>query len=93
MYNSCTLFRNGNVGLAVIQERYNSKRKIRWWGPIDPWIAGDIWKNPEFGLFLIKNSGEANEKGVFPTIQLRKLMWRLRMKPLRKEFWEEGDFD
>ena len=92
-YNYCTLFRNGNVGLAVIQEHYSKDKKARWWGPVEPWISGELWRHKDFGKFLIDNSGEPNEKGVFPTIQLRKLMWRLRMKPLRKEFWEEGDFD
>ena len=93
IYNSCTLFRNGNVGLSVIREHFDKIKKVRWWGPIEPWIAGDIWKHPEFGKYMIRNAGEPNDKGVYPTITLRKLMWRLRMKPLRREPWESKEFD
>lgn len=93
LYNSCTLFKIDDIGLAVVQEHYNLERKTRWWGPIAPWIAGDIWKNVEFKKYLKENGGKPDENGIYPTIQLRKLMWKLRMKPLQKEFWEMEIFN
>ena len=93
LYNACTLFRNGNIGIAIIQEHYDPNRKVKWWGPIKPWIAYDIWRNPNFGKYMINHASEPNEKGIYPTIQLRQLMWKLRMKPLKKEFWEENIYD
>ena len=88
-YNRCTLFKDGELGLAVIQERFDEKRKTRWWGSIEPWIAGDIYLNSDFQEFFEENAAPANERGLYPTFTLRKIMWALRMKPLRKEYWEE----
>ena len=89
MYNRCTLFRDGDIGLAVIQEHYNKKTKARWWGTVEPWLAGDIYLNECFDKVFHELAGNADENGLYPTIPVRKLMWKLRMKPLRKEFWEE----
>lgn len=88
LYNKCTLFQNGSYGLAVIQEHFNEITKARWWGTIEPWIAGDIYLNPGFSDYFEEHAAEADENGLFPTVQLRKIMWALRMKPLKKEYWE-----
>lgn len=89
LYNSCTLFRIGTKGLAVIQERFNKKTKARQWSFVEPWIAGDIFLNPSFAEYFTKHAGEATSDGLYPTVRLRKIMWDLRMKPLRKEYWED----
>ena len=90
-YNRCTVFksRDGSVGLAVIQEKFDKRKKIHWWGPIEPWIAGDIFLNPGFEMYFIDHAKPRDENGLYPTVELRKIMWALRMKPLRKECWEE----
>ena len=93
MYNRCTLFRIEDRGLAVIQEHYNKYTKARWWGSIEPWIAGEICMNVNFAEFLEKHAEKPDENGLYPTIPIRKLMWRLRMKPLRKAYWENYIFD
>lgn len=88
-YNQCTLFRSGPVGLAVIQEKFNKRTKARYWSSVEPWIAGDIFLNERFETYFTEHAGEPDEKGLYPTVTLRKLMWALRMKPLKKEEWEE----
>ena len=88
-YNLCTLFRNGKKGLAVVQERYNEKTKARWWSSIDPWLAGELFLQPDFPDIFEKYAEEASDNGLYPTVTVRKLMWALRVKPLRKEYWEE----
>lgn len=90
LFNRCTLFRKGNRGLAVIQERYNSKTKARWWGTIDPWLAADIYMSDSFNDYFEKNADVCDLNGLFPVVTLRKIMWALRMKPLRKEKWEDA---
>ena len=35
VYNKCTLFRIGDNGLAVIQQRFNAETKSTWWGEVD----------------------------------------------------------
>lgn len=89
LYDKCTLFRKGDVGFAVVQERFNKIKKARWYGPIEPWIAGDIYLNERFEECFKKYAGKVDEAGLYPTIPLRKVMWELRMKPLKKELWEE----
>lgn len=88
VYTYCTLYRRGNVGLSVVQQRFNPKLKVSWWGAIDPWLIDDIGKNPLFESYFIEKSGKS-EDGIFPTVNLRKIMWALKMKPLKKEPWEQ----
>lgn len=94
-YSCCTLIQNGSKGLAIIQERFNERTKKRWWGPVDPWLAGDIYSNPNFKEYFDDHAGKINGRGLYPTISVRKIMWALRMKPLPPELWEKygGDYD
>lgn len=90
LYNKCTLFvmrEFDGYGLAVIQQRFNYEEKDTWWGPIDPWLTSDISNTSTFRDFFIRKAGIA-ENGIYPTIELRKLMYALGMKPLVKEYWE-----
>lgn len=89
LFNSCTLFRSGEKGLAVIQQRFNSDLKISWWGPIDPWLVDDIFGLPEFEKYLAKYADYPDD-GIFPVVEIRKLMYALGMKPMKKQFWETG---
>jgi hypothetical protein len=36
VYNTCTLFKIGDDGLAVIQQRYDERTKHTYWTEIDP---------------------------------------------------------
>lgn len=89
-YNQCTLFQSkgGAVGLAVIQEKYDKKTKARWWSSIEPWLAGDIYLNKGFEMYFIDHARSSDENGLYPTYTVRQVMWALRMKPLKKEYWE-----
>ena len=93
LYNRCTLYtgedNNWNeIGIAVVQMRFNDASKAFWWGSIDPRIAYDICQQETFGEFFYENAAEPDENGLYPTFTIRQIMWALRMKPLRKEYWE-----
>lgn len=88
-YNQCTLFQTDGRGIAVIQERFNEKTKSKWWGSVDPWLAGDIYFHEEFADFFEEHATEPDENGLYPTFPVRSIMWMLRMKPLKKQYWEE----
>jgi len=88
LYNRCTLFRDGNVGLAVIQQQFNARSKHTWWDCIDPWLANDIYLNPRYSRFFRDHAGVSDENGCYPTVTVRQIMRALGMSPLRKEFWE-----
>lgn len=88
LYNRCTLYLEGKCGLAVIQERFDLERKHRYWSEIDPWLSFDVYLSPRFHTKFKEYAKEAKDN-LYPTITVRKLMWQLRMKPLKKEFWEE----
>lgn len=88
LYSFCTLYLHNEKGLAVVQERYDARNKHRWYGPVDPWLANDIYLADGFRDYFLKHAGECKD-GLYPSISVRKLMWALRMKPLKKAIWEE----
>lgn len=87
VYNRCTLFKIGNKGLAIIQQRFNPDIKTTWWSEIDPWLTNDIYLHPNFKGFFDERSGECAE-GLYPTVTIRQIMWALKMKPIKRERWE-----
>lgn len=87
VYNRCTLFKENGVGLAVIQQRYDSGTKKTWWGEVDPWLANDIYIHLKFQTFFNQRARES-VNGLYPTVSVRQIMWALKMKPLPKERWE-----
>lgn len=87
VYNKCTLFKIGDRGLAVIQQKYNPVSKNTWWTRVDPWIANAIYIHPKFYEYFNERAGECRD-GLYPTVTVRQLMWSLKMKPLKRERWE-----
>lgn len=86
VYNSCTLFKLGNKGLAVIQQRSNEE-KTTWWGEVDPWLTDDLYLHPRFKEYFDERS-DAPKDGLYPTVTIRQIMWALKMKPLPRQRWE-----
>lgn len=87
VYTKCTLFKDGPIGLAVIQQRHSKATKHTWWGELDPGLANDIFLHPRFHSFFVERAGKPNH-GLYPTVSIRQLMWALKMKPLKRERWE-----
>lgn len=87
VYNRCTLFHINNMGLAIIQQRYDKKTKTIQWGPIDPWLNDVIYLHPDFKKYFDERSGTCKD-GLYPTVTIRQIMWALKIKPLPKERWE-----
>jgi hypothetical protein len=87
LYNSCTLFRIDNKGLAVIQQRFNSEEKRTWWTEVDSWLTDAIYLHSGFKAYFDERAG-ASTDGLYPTVTVRQIMWALKMKPIPKERWE-----
>lgn len=87
VYSQCTLFQIGDLGLAVIQQRYDPTTKRTWWTEIDPWLTDDLYLHPKFRTFFKDRAGEATD-GLYPTVTIRQIMWALKMKPIQRERWE-----
>lgn len=87
VYDRCTLFKTDNRGLAVIQQRFDSKNKHTWWGEVDPWLTDDLYLHPKFKEFFDKRAGERID-GLYPTVTVRQIMWALKMKPIPRQRWE-----
>jgi len=87
VYNKCTLFKIGNKGLAVIQQRFDKKKKITWWSELDPWLTDDLYLHPNFKAYFDERAGEP-VNGLYPTVTIRQMMWALKMKPIKRERWE-----
>lgn len=86
-YNRCTLFRIGDKGLAIIQQRFDTKTKHTWWSEIDPWLPNDLYLHPGFKKFFDERAGVCTD-GLYPTVTIRQIMWALKIKPLARARWE-----
>lgn len=87
VYNRCTLYTYGPIGLAVIQQRYDEKTKCTYWTELDEWLPNPIYANPKFKEYLLER-GREPENGLYPTVTVRQIMWALKMKPIKRERWE-----
>lgn len=87
VYKYCTLFKIGNKGLAIIQQRFDEHTKSTWWTELDPWLTDDLYLHPKFKSFFDERSGTCTD-GLYPTVTIRQIMWALKMKPLPRERWE-----
>lgn len=87
IYTRCTLYKIGQKGLAVIQQRYISDSKSTYWSEIEPWLVDYLYLNPKFKKFFDERAGECVE-GLYLTVSIRQIMWGLRVKPLKRERWE-----
>lgn len=87
VYNSCTLYQENNIGLAVIQQRYDEKTKHTYWTEIDPWLTDLLYLHPKFKEYFEERSGGCTD-GLYPTVTIRQIMWSLRIKPIPRERWE-----
>lgn len=88
VYYYCTLYKIGEKGLAVIQQRFDECDKTTKWGAIDPWIQDELYLHPKFKKFFDERAGLPDQKGLYPTVTLRQIMWALRMKPIPRKQWE-----
>ena len=91
LYNRCTLFKNEEKGLAIVQERFNRRTKTHWWSSVDPWLAGELYFHPDFQNYFDSHAKAPDEYGLYPTVTIRKIMWALRIKPLQKQYWEDKE--
>ncbi|GHV42288.1 hypothetical protein FACS189490_10940 [Clostridia bacterium] len=87
VYSSCTLFKIGDNGLSVIQQRFDEATKSTWWSELDPWLTDCLYLHAGFKDYFDRRSGRC-VNGLYPTVTVRKMMWALRMKPLPKAQWE-----
>lgn len=87
VYNRCTLYKIGNKGLAVIQQRYIPETKSTYWSEIDPCLTDELYLNPRFREYFGKRAGVC-KGGSYPTVTVRQIMWALKIKPLPKQRWE-----
>ena len=87
-YSSCTLYKIGDKGLAVIQQRYDVLTKKTWWTEIDEWMTDALYLHPGFRDFFNERAGERTDENLYPTVTIRQIMWALKMKPIPREPWE-----
>ena len=66
VYNKCTLFRIGDNGLAVIQQRFNAETKSTWWGEVDAWLTDTLYLHPGFRKYFDNRCGTCKD-GLYPT--------------------------
>jgi len=87
LYNSCTLYSDGQKGLAVIQQRFDRTTKRTWWSMIDREVVDPIYDKAGF-MDIFDKFAAPPDRGLYPTLTVRQIMWALKMKPLKKEPWE-----
>lgn len=86
VYNRCTLFKNDNMGLAIIQQHIDVYKRT-YWTEIDPWLNNLLYMNPGFAAYFNSHAA-VPANGIYPTVTIRQIMWALRIKPIKRERWE-----
>lgn len=89
VYNSCTLYRIEERGLAVIQQRFDSETKSTWWSEVDPWITDALYLHPDFREYFEMRAGTCTD-GLYPTVTVRQIMWALK-NAYRENYLETKD--
>ncbi len=87
VYDKCTLYKENDIGLAVIQQRYDEKTKCTYWAEVDPWLTDLLYLHPKFKEYFEERSGGCTD-GLYPTVTIRQIMWALKIKPIKRERWE-----
>lgn len=87
VYYKCTLYKIGDLGLGVVQQRFDPVHKATKWGEIDLWLTDTLYLHPKFKAFFDERAGECRD-GLYPTVTIRQIMWALKMKPIPRERWE-----
>ena len=87
IYNKCTLYKIGDKGLSIIQQRFDANTKRTWWSDIDPWLTDTLYLHPKFKDFFNNRAGMCID-GLYPTVSIRQIMWGLKLKPMPRERWE-----
>ena len=88
-YYLCTLFEKDNRGLAVVRPIFDEVEKTITFTALEDSLANDICNQPDFDEYFAEHADYQDADGCYPTIGVRKIMWALRMKPLKKEEWEQ----
>lgn len=83
VYDSRTLYKIGQRGLAVIQQRFDLETKATRWTEIDPWLTGTLYLRPGFKAFFDERARTSTDR-LYPTVTVRQIMWALKLKPLKK---------
>lgn len=87
MFRRATLYFEDGIGLLVVQQYYNPITRKCWWDMVEQRLADDIFLHENFKEFFKKHA-KPIKNGRFPIVQVRKMMWEMRMKPMQKEAWE-----
>jgi hypothetical protein len=87
VYSKCTLYKIGEKGLGVIQQRYDPSTKHTYWSEIDSWLTDYLYLHKRFKKFFDLRAGVCTD-GLYPTVTIRQIMWALKMKPIKREPWE-----
>jgi len=90
LYSECSLIKLGDAGLAIVQRRFNKKQKVFWYGPVESWLIDEIQTHSKFQSYFESKCGKCKD-GLYPTVTVRQIMWALKMKPLKKAWWESQD--
>lgn len=88
VYDECTLYKIGEKGLAIIQQRLIPGTKTTYWSSIDPWLIDELYLHEHFIELFKRFANKQDDKGLYPTITIRQAMWRLKMKPIQRQPWE-----
>ena len=89
LFDLGTLYLKDDLGLIVVQAEFDNVTKQVSFGPIDPGLAHDIYIQTGFEDYFSKHAGKMTGDGCYPVVNVRKVMWALRMKPLKRELWEQ----
>lgn len=89
IFRSATLYKIRGKGLLVVTENFDERTKSFYYEELPSYLANDIYIAGGFADYFRKTAKYPDENGLYPVVNIRKIMWALRMKPIKKAWWEE----
>ena len=87
MVSSSTLYLEKGYGLEVARKIFDNNKKTCSYRYLERPLANAIKEHEQFEKLFKRYSGKS-EGGRYPFLDVRKLMWDLRMKPIKKDIFE-----
>ena len=83
LYSRGMLYERDGIGLVIVELKFDEKRKSFYYDAISGALSNRIYENDGFVKYFEENA-DSPKNGLYPSADARKVLWALKMPPLKK---------